>query len=242
MAEYDLPTGPAGLLEAVREPIGEHLGGEDRMRLGGGTALAARWAHRHSTDLDLFTDQESYVHLWERRDAFSRDVTQRAGPTEILSVMRWNTKIVLQGGREVTLFTSLPQTDNPRSEDTVRGTYVPLETNAEILAKKLWGRMLDSRKLLARDLYDFAVAKHHDPAAVKAAMQNIEVSDLQQLKHELTNLGDGWMQRANQRALIRPAYIEEAKDPAPFVAEQVLREILSRTPDRPRGIDFSWER
>ena len=102
--------------------------------------------------------------------------------------------------------------------------------------------MLDSRKLLARDLYDFAVAKHHDPAAVKAAMQNIEVSDLQQLKHELTNLGDGWMQRANQRALIRPAYIEEAKDPAPFVAEQVLREILSRTPDRPRGMDFSWER
>jgi len=242
MAEYDLPAGPAGLFEAVREAFGEHLGGEDRMRLGGGTALAARWAHRHSADVDLVTDQESYVRLWERRDAFVRAIIHRAGPMEVLTVLRWNTKIVLHGGREVTLFTSLPQTDNPRSEDTVRGTRVPLETNAEILAKKLWGRMLDSRKLLARDLYDFAVARHHDPAAVKAAMKNIGVSDLRQLKHELTSLGEGWTQRANQRALIRPAYTEEAKDPAPFVAEQVLREILSRTPDLERRREIDLER
>jgi len=242
MAEYDLPAGPAGLLEAVREPFGEHLGGEHRMRLGGGTALAARWGHRHSTDLDLVTDQDSYVQLWERRDAFVRAIIQRAGPTEVLTVLRWNTKIVLHGGREITLFTSLPQTDNPRSEDTVRGTRVPLETNAEILAKKLWGRMLDSRKLLVRDLYDFAVARHHDPAAVQDAMKNIDVSDLRQLHRELQSLPEGWTQRANQRALIRPAFMEEAKDPAPFVAQEVLREILSRTPDRSRRPDISWER
>ena len=242
MAEYDLPAGPAGLLEAVRKAFGEHLGGEDRMRLGGGTALAARWAHRHSTDVDLFTDQESYVRLWERRDAFLRAITQRAGPTEVLTVLRWNTKIILQGGREVTLFTSLPQTDKPRSADTVRGTRVPLETNAEILARKLWGRMLDSRKLLARDLYDFAVARHHDSAAVQAAMKNIEVSDLRQLHRELQSLPEGWMERAGQRPLIRPVYPKEARDPAPFVADQVHREILSRTPPRPKRSPPAWER
>ena len=32
-------------------PLSEHLGGEHHIRLAGGTALAARWAHRHSTDV-----------------------------------------------------------------------------------------------------------------------------------------------------------------------------------------------
>ena len=33
MAEYDLPAGPAELFEAVRDVFGEHLGGEQHMRL-----------------------------------------------------------------------------------------------------------------------------------------------------------------------------------------------------------------
>ncbi len=241
MAEYDLPPGPAELFEAVREAFGEHLGGEQHMRLGGGTALALRWAHRHSTDVDLFTDQDSYSRLWARRDAFRHAIERNTGAPEELSVRLWNTKIILRGG-EVTLFTSLPLTGHPRSADTVRGTSVALEANAEILAKKLAGRMLDSRKLLARDLYDFAVARHRDPAAVKTSMTNIEASDLKQLRHELQSLPDGWMQRTDQRALIRPAYPEEAKDPAPFVADQVLREILSRTPSRLERSTPVWER
>ena len=242
MAELRLPEGPAELFEAVRQTIGEHLGGEHHMRLGGGTALAARWAHRHSTDVDLFTDAESYKRLWERREAFKRAIERRAGPAEVLAVRRWNTKIVVQGGGEITLFTSEPQTDRPRSDDAVRGTRVPLETNAEILAKKLWGRMLDSNALLARDLYDFAVARHHDPGAVKAAMKDIDVSDLQQLKRELESLPEGWMHRIRQRPLIRSAYAEEASNPAPFVREQVWGEILSRTPPRPHRSPPAWER
>ena len=69
MAKLDLPAGPAELLEAVRKPLGHHLGGEHRMRLGGGTALAARWRHRHSTDVDLFVDPADYEGL--RTDAWS---------------------------------------------------------------------------------------------------------------------------------------------------------------------------
>ncbi len=233
MAEYDLPEGPAGLFEAVREAFGEHLGGEQHMRLGGGTALAMRWAHRHSTDVDLFTEREAYTRLWRRRDGFKRDVEERAGTPQVFAVRRWNTRIVLQGGGEITLFTIGPQTEEPSSADTIAGTRVPLETNAEILAKKLWGRMLDSEELLTRDLYDFAVAQRHDPDAVKAAMNHIDVSDLQQLKRELEALPGGWMDGTGQRTLIRPAYPQEAADPTPFVRAQVWREILSRRPARP---------
>ena len=240
MAEYDLPAGPAGLLEAVREAFGENLGGEHKMRLGGGTALAVRWGHRHSTDVDLFTDPEPYARLWGRRDAFRHAIAQRARPRE-LSVRRWNTKIVLQEG-EITLFTNLPLTDQPRSTDTVRGTSVPLETNAEILAKKLGGRMLDTGQLLARDLYDFAVARYHDPAAVQNAIKNIDVSDLRQLKRELDALPEGWVRSPRQRPLIRPTHPAEAANPAPFVRDQIGREILARTPSRLDRSPPAWER
>ena len=54
MAKLDLATGPAESLEAVRKPLGHHLGGAQKMRFGRATALAARWRHRHSTDVDLF--------------------------------------------------------------------------------------------------------------------------------------------------------------------------------------------
>ncbi|MDE3261200.1 MAG: hypothetical protein OYL41_04355 [Acidobacteriota bacterium] len=94
--------------------------------------------------------------------------------------------------------------------------------------------MLDTpRQLLERDLYDFAVARHHEPDAVKAAMRAIDVSDLRQLHTELKNLRHGWGGRAKQRRLIRPVYREEAADPARFAAAVVWREILSRTPAHP---------
>ena len=53
------------------------------------------------------------------------------------------------------------------------------------------------QELLARDLYDFAVARHHDPATVQGAIKNIDVSDLRQLHRELQSLPEGWIQRAN---------------------------------------------
>ncbi len=242
MAEYDLPDGPRQIFEAVREPLAEHLGGERHFRLGDGTALAMRWAHRHSTDVDLFTDSESYNRLWKGRDAFKRAVKDQAGPTEVLGVRRWNTKIILQGGGEITVFTSPAQTKKPLSSDTVTGTAVPLETNSEILARKLWGRMLDSQALLARDLYDFAVARHQDPAAAKTAMQIVGTSDLYQFKNELEALPEGWVHGRDQKSLIQPTYPEEAANPAPFVRDQVWREILSRTPNRPHRPPPPWER
>ena len=126
MAELRLPEGPAELFEAVRETIGKYLGGEHHMRLGGGTALAARWAHRHSTDVDLFTSTKPYIHLHARREAFVDEIERRAGPLDMIRVRPLNAKILLPGGGEVTLFTSPVLTGLARSGDTVRGTNVPI--------------------------------------------------------------------------------------------------------------------
>ena len=56
MAELRLPPGPDELLAAIRKPLAYHLGGEHHLTLGGGTALAMRWAHRSSIDLDFTAD------------------------------------------------------------------------------------------------------------------------------------------------------------------------------------------
>ena len=39
------------------------FGGEANIRFGGGTALAARWAHRHSVGVDLFVEPEGGANL-----------------------------------------------------------------------------------------------------------------------------------------------------------------------------------
>ena len=243
MAEYDLPDGPRQLFEAVHKPLAEHLGGESRFRLGGGTALAMRWAHRHSTDVDLFTDRAPYARLYERRASLERDLGLRGIPLNAARIRPRNLKILLQDS-EVTLFSGGPMLPGlPPSGDTIRGTHVELEGNAEILAKKLAGRMLDTpRQLLERDLYDVAVADRLDPEAAKTAMRAIDRSDLRQLHTELKNLSQGWGGRAKQRRIIQPVYREEAADPARFAAAVVWREILSRTPPRPHRPPPAWER
>ncbi|MDE3261201.1 MAG: nucleotidyl transferase AbiEii/AbiGii toxin family protein [Acidobacteriota bacterium] len=132
MAEYDLPEGPAGLFEAVHEPLAAHLGGERHVRLGGGTALAMRWAHRHSTDVDLFTDGAPYARLYERRASLERDLKRRGIPLTAARIRPRNLKILLQDS-EVTLFSGGPMLPGlPSSGDTVRGTGVQLEATAEI--------------------------------------------------------------------------------------------------------------
>lgn len=86
MAEYHLPEGPAELLETARRTIGKYLGGEHHLRLGGGTALAARWGHRHSTDVDLFVTPKAFKGLFENRDAFRRELyAMVAQPASILA-------------------------------------------------------------------------------------------------------------------------------------------------------------
>ena len=43
MAELDLPRGPRELFFAIHRPLARAFGGEENIRFGGGTALAARW-------------------------------------------------------------------------------------------------------------------------------------------------------------------------------------------------------
>ena len=241
MAELRLPHGPAELFEAVRETIGEHLGGEHHMRLGGGTALAARWAHRHSTDVDLFVRPEPFERLFENHHAFEREIHQRQGDHASVYVEEGFAKIILGDGGEISLSTSRARTAEPRSLDTVRGTDVPLETNAEIIAKKVRYRMLRNGLIVPRDLYDIAVSRRRDPGAFKTALEKIRTSQLEDIRTELYYLSQDWLARHPQR-LIRPAYPADAKNAVAIVRGQLRQEIQSRQPPPPYRPPPAWER
>ena len=169
MAEYDLPDGPRQLFEAVRVPLGRAFGGEENIRFGGGTALAARWAHRHSTDVDLFVAADPYTHF--HRNTGGRFVLDLTGAESVnrLAISRDDTYISFYGLEGHVTVNPGRLTDEPRSPDTVRGTAFPFETTNEILGKKLVFRMGERRTILSQDLYDLAWAHRHDPAELARA-------------------------------------------------------------------------
>ncbi|MDE2793841.1 MAG: nucleotidyl transferase AbiEii/AbiGii toxin family protein [Gemmatimonadota bacterium] len=226
MAEIDLPRGPRELLEAVREPLGYHLGGEHHITLGGGTALAARWAHRHSTDVDLFVDHDILVRLPASgfRDDLARHIDGHAYLTFHLGL----TRIVLPAG-EITVDSSYSITTRPRSVDTVRGTRIGVHTNAEILARKLGYRILGESAFLSRDLYDLAVARHQDPAALSTAFDTVHPPNLFIIQRGLSELDQATVVR-DTRSLLHPAHPGEAADFLAMVQRLVEREIDRRNP------------
>lgn len=229
MAEYDLPAGPAELFAAVRNTLGEYLGGEHHMRLGGGTALAARWAHRHSTDVDLFIAATHYQRLFERRDAFQRDAEDRLSASAVAIEEGLVALFIRQGDHtgEITLATTPSLTPLPHSVDTVRGTRVPLETSAEILAKKLRYRMVLREQFVPRDLYDIAVAHERDRGALTRALGVIDAFHLREMYTYLESLPDRWMENHRQQ-LIRPAHRRTASNAVSIVKSAVASEIQSR--------------
>ena len=239
MAKLDLPTGPAELLEGLRKPLAQHLGGEHRMRLGGGTALAARWQHRHSTDVDLFADASDYEGLFMSEQRFRTDLELHAPSARNIVIEPGFARIVLADGGEISVSTSPSLTAHPVSGDTVRGTSVPLETTAEILAKKLRYRMIQNAQIVPRDLYDISFARWNDPKALQTALSTLKDEHLQDIDTELGYLAPGWMKRHHQ-VLIAPISRIDAESAVGFVRGVLQEHIRSRMPDSDRG--FSWGR
>ena len=243
MAEYDLPAGPAELFETVRGTLGEYLGGQHHMRLGGGTALAARWAHRHSTDVDLFIGTAPYERLFTERLSF-RDHVQRHLGAHAVDVDSGLATIHFRQNEqlgEVTLATSPPLTRLPTSSDTVRNTPVHLEATSEILAKKLHYRMFLQGRLLPRDLYDLAIASQHEPGSLHSALRAVDTSDLREIQAQLHSLPDRWLANHRQQ-LIRPASSRAASHAVRITEEIIADTLRSRGPSRSFRTDTSWER
>ena len=120
MAELDIPPGPRELFQAIHGPLARAFGGEENIRFGGGTALAARWAHRRSVDVDLFVEADPYRHFhWNTGGRFILDLTASES-VERIAIGRDGAAITLHGRPgHVSIAPARGLPHDPRSTDSV---------------------------------------------------------------------------------------------------------------------------
>ena len=186
-----LPEGPRELFAAV-EPVLSRYFGASGYRLGGGTALAALRAHRHSTVVGLFAEPSHFQEVVGRAGReLERALFDEVGG--VVSARSWveSEHIYLDFGEgEVTLIPAVRLVPRERRAVVVEGTEVPVEEVDEILAKKIRLRMPGAGSYLVRDLYDVACAARRGPEALGRSLAGEGPRRLRQIADELTALDD----------------------------------------------------
>jgi hypothetical protein len=126
---------------------------------GGGTVLAMRHGHRYSKDVDIFVPDPQYLGYLTPRlsDEAAAGDPQYEEAAEFV-------KLLYPEG-EVDFVAGPVLTDPGWRPATVDGRSVRLETDVEILAKKLYFR---GDRFRARDLFDLAMLLERDPGEADA--------------------------------------------------------------------------
>lgn len=125
---------------------------------GGGTVLMLRHAHRLSKDIDLFVPDPQYLGFVNPRlsDVAEQLCTRYVEAMEYIKLFR------AEG--EIDIVASHNLTDQPWTVETIMGEAVCVETDIEIVAKKMWHR---GGQTTARDLFDLALVLQTDPDGLR---------------------------------------------------------------------------
>ena len=206
----------------------------DHLYLGGGTALSMRWAHRHSTDIDLAMPMpmaEEFVrkHGQAVNDALAKLRQSGTIKRQCFFAGRTGAWTYLDSG-PVSLSVS-PYRFDATTLDREEQTGTLMIPAFDILRGKLMGRAIDGGKLLARDGYDLACAFRYDPSAIESLVQEAWATRSAELA-ELCEMVKASNRRIIMgRPLMQPAHPEYAHDPWRHFVVQA--EALSPDPSSP---------
>lgn len=139
---------------AILDDAGTRYGRAFAWTFGGGTVLALRHGHRFSKDIDIFVPDPQYLGYLSPRLS---DVAALGDPdyeeaAEFLKLRYPEGEVDFVAGGALTRPGALPA--------TVQGRTVQLETDVEILAKKLHFR---GDRFKARDLFDLSLVLERTP-------------------------------------------------------------------------------
>ncbi|MYF50366.1 MAG: nucleotidyl transferase AbiEii/AbiGii toxin family protein [Gammaproteobacteria bacterium] len=193
VTERTLPEGPNRMFKLAEPVLSRHFD-PSAYALGGGTALAAVWRHRHSTDVDLFMDSAAYRAVSMNdglRASLENDLRDALRPMR-LDVMRGFIKVLAPDG-ELSLSTSDPPIEVERPfPHRVAGSMVAIEPPELVITRKIQGRMMGNGVFVVRDMYDIAAASVLDRGALVAALDAITDEERDALRNELARLPQGW--------------------------------------------------
>jgi len=172
--------------DAILERVGPPLLGiwnRDDVRIRGGTALAARWHHRRSTDIDLCIAPD----LFRRDGGDVRALAIGAGAESIRFGQGWLNGVFPEG--EFSISTTEPLLDVGTVPEREARFGLPLESVAEILARKLALRMYGNGEFVARDFYDLCTAAERDGASLERALAALSFGERDEIAREITGYG-----------------------------------------------------
>lgn len=129
---------------------------------GGGTVLMLRHAHRLSKDIDLFVPDPQYLGFVNPRlsDVAADLCTDYVEAMEYIKLLR------PEG--EIDIVASHNLTEQPWTVETIMGEQVCVETDVEIVAKKMWHR---GDRATGRDLFDLALVLQADRSGLEREAQ-----------------------------------------------------------------------
>ncbi len=221
-------TSARRLWELVHRPVALALaeldGGPHEFRLGGGTALAARWRHRDSFDIDFVVDRD--VQLSELANpANPFDHTMRAlGGTPEYS------------HRQCTVTFSSGQVDLLQVDPVPPGEHIAVVNGSPALvldtAQILHGKLERADKVAVRDVFDLIKAAELDPDALAAAVncRNRRDTEVIAVTFEEANAA---LERDARERLVGAGEINEPETlgtrAATVIREAVYRHVTVRT-------------
>jgi len=174
---------PADRILARVAPALLQIGVEAALMIGGGTALAARWNHRRSTDIDMVMAPESF----RTAAAPLARLLKEVPGAQIRQGRGWLNGILPEGDVSITTAEALLADDGPLDRESVFG--LALEPTAQILARKLQYRMWGNGEFVARDLYDLCSGAVRNPHAVERALGVLDPYARTALADEIARLG-----------------------------------------------------
>jgi Nucleotidyl transferase AbiEii toxin, Type IV TA system len=129
---------------------------------GGGTVLMLRHAHRLSKDIDLFVPDPQYLGFVNPRlsDVAADLCTDYVEAMEYIKLLRPEGEIDIVASHNLTA--------QPWTAETIMGEQVCVETDVEIVAKKMWHR---GDRATGRDLFDLALVLQTDRAGLEREAQ-----------------------------------------------------------------------
>ena len=129
----------------------------DSWSLGGGTVLMLRYGHRLSRDIDVFVPDPQWLGYLTPRlnpvaESLTADYDEQAGFLKLY---------FLEG--QVDFIACAHVTPEPVAPMRLLGRDRPVQSSAEILAKKIWHR---AGAFTARDVYDLVAVARREPGVL----------------------------------------------------------------------------
>ncbi len=144
--------------QALMDDMCAHIRPDAFWTFGGGTVLMLRHGHRLSKDIDLFVPDPQYLGFVNPRlSDFAADLCRDyVEAAEFIKLIRAEGEIDIVTGPNLTA--------NAWTVETINGKPVRVETDVEIVAKKMWHR---GDRATARDLFDLVLVIRSSEAALR---------------------------------------------------------------------------